>query len=55
VAIVSLAGIHHPDTAAYFGDICAIDVTDELAERGWSAEGRRPPEEQVRLDIEHGA
>ncbi|PCM50218.1 hypothetical protein CP335_08440 [Pseudomonas fluorescens] len=40
-AKVSLAGIHYPDTTAYFGDLGIIDVTDELAERGWSAEGRR--------------
>ena len=41
VAKVSLAGIHYPDTTAYFGDLGIIDVTDELARRGWSAEGRR--------------
>ena len=38
---VSLAGIHYPDTTAYFGDLGIIDVTDELAKRGWSVEGRR--------------
>ena len=41
VAKVSLAGIHYPDTTAYFGDIGITDVIDQLAERGWSAEGRR--------------
>lgn len=41
VAKVSLAGIHYPETTVYFGDLGIIDVTDELAERGWSAEGRR--------------
>lgn len=41
MAKVSLAGIHYPDTTAYFGDLGIIDVTDELAKRGWSAEGRR--------------
>jgi hypothetical protein len=38
---VSLAGIHYPDTTAYFSDLGIIDVTDQLATRGWSAEGRR--------------
>jgi len=41
VAKVSLAGIHYPDTTASFGDLGMIDVTDELARRRWSAEGRR--------------
>jgi hypothetical protein len=41
VAKVSLAGIHYPDTTDYFGDQGITDVTDQLAERGWSAEGRR--------------
>jgi len=41
LAKVSLAGIHYPDTTAYFGDLGIIDVTDELAKRGWSMEGRR--------------
>ena len=41
VAKVSLAGIHYPDTTAYFGDLGIIDVTDELAKRGWPVEGRR--------------
>lgn len=40
-AKVSLTGIHYPDTTAYFGDLGIIDVTSQLAERGWSAEGRR--------------
>jgi hypothetical protein len=41
VAKVSLAGIHYPDTTGYLGDLGITDVTDQLAERGWSAEGRR--------------
>ena len=41
VTKVSLAGIHYPDTTAYFGDLGIIDVTDELAERGWSMDGHR--------------
>ena len=41
VAKVSLAGIHYPDTTVYFGDLGIIDVTDELAERGWSVDGYR--------------
>ncbi len=39
MAKVSLAGIHYPDTTAYFGDLGIIDVTDELAKRGWSVDG----------------
>ena len=38
---VSLAGIHYPDTTAYFGDLGIIDATDELAKRGWSVDGYR--------------
>ncbi|PMQ11544.1 hypothetical protein PseAD21_11860 [Pseudomonas sp. AD21] len=41
VAKVSLAGIHYPDTRGYFGDLGIIDVTDELAKRGWSVDGYR--------------
>ncbi|WP_426234804.1 hypothetical protein [Pseudomonas sp. TWP3-2] len=41
VAKVSLAGIHYPDTTDYFGDLGITDVTDQLAEPGWSFEGRR--------------
>lgn len=40
VAKVSLAGIHYPDTTGYFGDLGITDVTDQLADRGWSVEGR---------------
>jgi hypothetical protein len=36
-----LAGIHYPDTTAYFGDLDIIDVTHELAARGWSVDGYR--------------
>ncbi|MDL2189198.1 hypothetical protein P5706_34070 [Pseudomonas sp. ChxA] len=39
VAKVSLAGIHYPETTVYFGDLGIIDVTEELAKRGWSVEG----------------
>ena len=41
VAKVSLAGIHYPDTTDFFGDAGLIDVTDELAMRGWSEDGKR--------------
>ncbi|MBL0797837.1 hypothetical protein [Pseudomonas sp. B7] len=41
VAKVSLAGIHYPETTGYFGDLGITDVTDLLADRGWTAEGRR--------------
>ncbi|WNC10910.1 hypothetical protein [Pseudomonas coleopterorum] len=41
VAKVSLAGIHYPDTTGYFGDLGITDVTDQLAELGWAAGGRR--------------
>ena len=41
VAKVSLAGIHYPDTTDFFGDAGVIDVTDELAMRGWSEDGKR--------------
>lgn len=40
VAKVSLAGIHYPDTTTYFGDLGITDVTDQLASRGWTVEGR---------------
>ncbi|VVO40374.1 hypothetical protein [Pseudomonas fluorescens] len=41
VAKVSLAGIHYPDTTDFFGDAGVIDVTDELARRGWSEDCKR--------------
>lgn len=37
---VSLAGIHLPDTTAFFGDAGILDATRLLAERGWHGEGR---------------
>ena len=40
VAKVSLAGIHYPDTDAFFGDTGITDVTEQLRERGWAVEGR---------------
>jgi hypothetical protein len=36
VAKVSLAGVHHPDTTDFFGDVGVNDVTNKLARRGWS-------------------
>lgn len=41
VAKVSLAGVHYPDTTDFFADVGVIDVTEQLAERGWTVEGRR--------------
>lgn len=41
VAKVSLAGFHYPDTTDFFGDAGVIDVTDELAMRSWSEDGKR--------------
>ena len=41
VAKVSLAGIHYPDTTDFVGDAGVIDVTDKLAMRGWSEDGKR--------------
>ena len=41
MAKVSLAGIHYPETTGYFGDLVITDVTDQLAERGWSVDGHR--------------
>ncbi|WP_122606159.1 hypothetical protein [Pseudomonas viridiflava] len=41
VAKVSLAGIHYTDTTDFFGDMGVIEVTDQMARRGWSAEGRQ--------------
>jgi hypothetical protein len=40
-AKVSLAGIHYPDTTGFFNDAGVIDVTEQLAKRGWFAEGQR--------------
>jgi hypothetical protein len=34
-AKVSLAGIHYPDTYAYFQDIGIRNATEELKQRGW--------------------
>ncbi|WLH34291.1 hypothetical protein PSH79_20465 [Pseudomonas sp. FP2196] len=39
VAKVSLAGIHYPDTSDFFGNSGILDVTLQLAERGWPVEG----------------
>lgn len=40
VAKVSLAGIHYPDTDAFFGDTGITDMTEELRKRGWPVEDR---------------
>jgi len=40
VAKVSLAGIHYPNTAGFFGSLGVMDVTESLAQRGWSLRGR---------------
>ncbi|MDR6577563.1 hypothetical protein J2X88_002447 [Pseudomonas extremaustralis] len=37
VSMVSLAGIHYPNTTGFFGDSGVIDVTEQLAKRGWFA------------------
>jgi hypothetical protein len=34
-----LAGIHYPATTGFFGDTGIIDVTEQLARRGWVLEG----------------
>ncbi|WP_443700551.1 hypothetical protein [Pseudomonas sp.] len=41
VAKVSLAGIHYPDTTSFFGDEGIVDVTEQMAKRGWSVESRK--------------
>ncbi|QXI04861.1 hypothetical protein HU718_022900 [Pseudomonas tensinigenes] len=41
VVKVSLAGIHYPDTDAFFGDTGVTDVTEQLGERGWPVEDRK--------------
>jgi len=41
VAKVSLAGIHYPDTDAFFGDTGIIDVTEQLRDRGWPVEDKK--------------
>lgn len=38
---MSLAGIHYPNTDAFFGDMGITDVTEQLRARGWPVEGRR--------------
>ncbi|WP_137163370.1 hypothetical protein [Pseudomonas asiatica] len=40
VAKVSLAGIHYPDTAEFFGDVGIIEVGHVLRRLGWAIEGR---------------
>lgn len=41
VAKVSLAGIHYPDTDAFFGDTGISDVTEQLRKRGWPVEDKK--------------
>lgn len=41
VVNVSLAGIHYPDTTDFFGNEGVIEVTDQMAQRGWFVEGRQ--------------
>lgn len=40
VCKVSLAGIHFPDTTAFFSDAGILDATQLLADRGWQADGK---------------
>lgn len=41
VAKVSLAGIDYPNTTSFFGDKGILDVAEQMATRGWFAEGRQ--------------
>ncbi|MDU8420675.1 hypothetical protein RYA60_20685 [Pseudomonas syringae] len=41
VAKVSLAGIHCPDTDAFFGDTGITDVTEQLRKLGWPVEDKK--------------
>ncbi|WP_416427737.1 hypothetical protein RAM80_31050 (plasmid) [Pseudomonas sp. App30] len=41
IAKVSLAGIHYPDTDAFFGDTGITDVTEQRRESGWPVEDER--------------
>ena len=41
IAKVSLAGIHYPDTDAFFGDTGITDVTKQLRQSGWPVEDER--------------
>lgn len=38
---MSLAGIHYPDTTDNFGSLGITDVSDRLADLGWSVGGQR--------------
>lgn len=40
VCKVSLAGVHFPDTTAFFGEVGILDATHPLVERGWPVDGR---------------
>ena len=40
VTKVSLAGIHYPDTTAFFSDAGVLDVTERIAKRGWTLSGK---------------
>ena len=39
MAKVSLAGIYYPDTSDFFGGSGILDVSAQMAERGWPMEG----------------
>ncbi|WP_024660782.1 hypothetical protein [Pseudomonas syringae] len=41
VAKVSLAGIHYPDTDAFFCDTGITDVTEQLRKLGWPVEDKK--------------
>lgn len=41
LAKVSLAGIHYPESTCFFGDEGIFDVTEQMAKRGWFADGRQ--------------
>ncbi|WP_371321588.1 hypothetical protein [Pseudomonas viridiflava] len=38
---MSLAGIHYPDTDAFFGDTGISDATEQLRKRGWLVEDNK--------------
>ncbi|MBD8614103.1 hypothetical protein IFT69_10265 [Pseudomonas putida] len=40
VCKVSLAGIHFPDTTAFFGEAGIVNATQLLADRGWHVDGK---------------
>ncbi|MBD8791019.1 hypothetical protein IFR09_11600 [Pseudomonas syringae] len=38
---ISLAGIHYPNTDAFFGDTGITDVTEQFRKRGWAVEDKK--------------